>query len=297
MPLKSKPSQTHHVTHKKEKRTKHFMKVYAPYIPLLTIIGCGIFISGHAEVKRSENSVKSYATETSDENLLMATNNQRMQQGLKPLTFNASLDTAAQAKAQDMGSRNYWSHVTPDGEQPWIFIETANYSYRKAAENLAYGFRTSNATVNGWMNSPGHRANILDPDLEEVGFGIINVPNYQDRGPETIVVAMYGQPSVKSISAVEPIQLPTTPNLANTQPQDISYIQSVTAGKAPWSSFILGLVIGGIVMYLAATHAHRLRRALRTSENFVVHHPLLDITLVALVVLAAVASQTIGNIY
>lgn len=296
MPLKSKPSRSHHVTHKKEKRTKHFMKVYAPYIPLLAIIGCGIFISGHAEMQRGEHAVKSYATETSDENLLAATNKQRLQQGLKPLTFNASLDTAAQAKAQDMGSRNYWSHATPEGEQPWIFIETANYSYRKAAENLAYGFRTSDATVNGWMNSPGHRANVLDPDLEEVGFGIINVPSYQDKGPETIVVAMYGQPSVKTAAAA-PIQLPTTPNLASAEPQNISYIQSVTAGKAPWSSFVLGLIIGGIIMYLAATHARRLRRALRTSENFVIHHPLLDITLVAFVVLAAIAGQTIGNIY
>ncbi|MGI9028358.1 MAG: CAP domain-containing protein [Candidatus Saccharimonadales bacterium] len=293
MPLKTKPRQTHHVSHKKEKRTKHFMKVYAPYIPLLLIIGCGFFIYGHPEISGPSGSVESYATETSDENLLAATNKQRQGNGLKPLKFNASLDTAAQAKAQDMASRNYWAHVTPDGEQPWVFIASANYTYRKAAENLAYGFETSNATVNGWMNSPGHRANILDADLEEVGFGIINVPNYQDRGPETIVVAMYGQPAVQSAGISQPV----TPSVATAQPQDISYVQSVTAGKAPWSSFVIGLAIGSIIMYLTVKHARGVRRAWRTSENFVIQHPLFDITLVAFVALAAIASQTIGNVY
>lgn len=294
MPVKTKPRRTHHISHKKEKRTKHFMKVYAPFIPLLLIVGCGIFISGNSELKGSSGTVKSYATETSDDNLLTATNKQRLAVGLRPLTFNASLDTAAQAKAQDMGSRNYWSHATPEGEQPWIFIETAQYNYRKAAENLAYGFETSDATVIGWMNSPGHRANVLDKDLEEVGFGIINVPSYQERGAQTIVVAMYGQPTVQSASSAP---IPITPDITSAQPQNVSFIQALTDGKAPWSGFAIGLVIGSIIMYLAVTHARGVRRALHTSENFVVHHPLFDITLVALLALAAVASQTIGTTY
>lgn len=295
MPLKTKSAKTHHATHRKEKRTRHFMKVYAPYIPLLLIVGCGIFVSGHTELKRFDGSVKSYATNTTDEGLLEATNSERLAQGLQPLRLNTKLDTAAQAKAQDMSDKNYWAHKTPEGREPWVFIDATQYSYRKAAENLAYGFTTSNATIAGWMNSPSHRENVLDSDLQEVGFGIINVPNYQDHGPETIVVAMYGQPAV--LADTNSIPIPLATGAGPTQPQNISYIQSVTAGKAPWSGFATGLAIGAIIMYLVFSHARSLRRALRSSENFVVHHPLFDITLVALVTLGIIVSQTIGTIY
>jgi hypothetical protein len=295
MPLKEKTRKAHHVAHKKEKRTHHFMKVYAPYIPLLLIIGCGIFISGHSELKRFNGSVKSYATNTTEVGLLDATNKERRAQGLQPLKLNSRLDEAAQVKAQDMSAKNYWSHVTPDGKEPWVFIDATHYSYRKAAENLAYGFNTSEATVTGWMNSPGHRANVLDPVLEEVGFGIINVANYQNHGPETIVVAMYGQPAVLATTNTAPFTPATS--ATPTQPQNISLIQSVTNGKASWSGFAVGIAIGAILMYLLIKHTSRLRRALRSSEKFVVSHPLLDITLVALLVLGAIVSQTIGSIY
>ncbi len=295
MPLKEKTRKSHHVAHKKEKRTHHFMKVYAPYIPLLLIIGCGIFISGNSEFKRFNGSVKSYATNTTDVGLLEATNKQRLAQGLQPLKLNPQLEEAAQVKAQDMGAKNYWSHVTPEGNQPWSFIDEANYSYRKAAENLAYGFTTSESTVTGWMNSPSHRENVLDPVLQEVGFGIINVPNYQDHGPETIVVAMYGQPAVVASASTAPLTVATA--TTPTQPQNISYIQSVTNGKASWSGFAVGIAIGAILMYLLIKHARVIRRTIRTSERFVVRHPLFDITLVALAVLGAMLSQTIGSIY
>lgn len=296
MPIKTKHRKPHHVSHKKEKRTRHFMKVYAPYIPLLLIVGCGIFISGQTEFKRFNGAVKSYATNTSDDGLLEATNKQRIGQGLQPLTFNSQLDQAAQAKAEDMAAKDYWSHTTPDGREPWVFFDDVDYAYKKAAENLAYGFISSDTTVSGWMNSPGHRANILDPVLQEVGFGMANVANYQNRGQQTIVVAMYGQPATLAVANNTPVATPIT-QLGSAQPQNISYIQSLTAGKAPWSSFAIGLVIGSIVMYLTVRHAHGLRRALRTSENFVIHHPVLDITLVAFAVLAFIAGQSVGSIH
>lgn len=272
------------------------MKVYAPYLPLLLIVSCGIFISRNDDMGRYAAAVKSYAVNTADEGLLQATNQQRQSQGLPVLKLNNALDTAAQAKARDMADKNYWSHNTPDGREPWVFIQSANYNYRKAAENLAYGFATSESTVNGWMNSPSHRKNVLDPDLKEVGFGIVNIPSYQNNGPQTLVVAMYGQPEVLANSNEVPLPV-TVSAAAPAESRNISYIQSVTAGKAPWSGFIVGLIVGSIIMYLAVNHVRGVRRALRTSENFVIHHPLFDITLVALLVLAAVASQTIGTIH
>ncbi len=299
MPVKSTAHRPHHVAHKKEKRTKHFLKVYAPYIPLILIIGCGLFLSGQTEIHSLKGDVKSYATNTTDDGLLESTNQMRAEAGLQPLRYNKSLDEAAHNKGTDMSLRDYWSHTTPDGLEPWVFIEQRDYKFQKAAENLAFGFSTSKSTVAGWMNSPGHRANILDPDLQEVGFGIINAPNYQGKGPETIVVAMYGQPLIANASSSVPLPVKPTSTPAPTppEPQKISYLQTATAGKAPWSTFAAGIIIGSIIMYFVFSHARSLRRSLRSSERFVVKHPLFDITLVALLTLIVIASQTIGMIY
>ncbi len=288
MPLKQ-ARRPHHVTHKKEKRSKHFLKVYAPYIPLLVIVSTGILLVSHiGQSQNQPGSVQSYATHTTDDGLLEHTNTQRLEQGIGALALNNSLGSAAQAKAEDMAAKNYWAHNTPEGKEPWMFISATNYSYIKAAENLAYGFNNSEDTVSGWMNSPGHRANLIDANVSEVGFGIVNTPNYKGEGPQTIVVAMYAQPSA------------VTPALATTNtasPESISYIQSVTNGKAPWSGFILGLVIGSIIMYFVVTHARQLRNAVRAGEKFVIKHPLFDITLVALAALAVIANSSIGTIY
>ena len=138
--------------------------------------------------------VLSYATNTSTGGLLASTNVQRTNNGLSGLTLNSKLSQAAQAKANDMVARNYWSHNTPDGQEPWVFISNAGYDYLAAGENLAYGFATSEDTVTGWMNSPGHRANILNSNYQEVGFGMANSSNFVSNGEQTIVVAMYGKP-------------------------------------------------------------------------------------------------------
>lgn len=296
MPLKTKIHRPHHKTPKKEKRTKNFLKIYAPYIPLLLIVGSGLFLSTHHEHHKSDEEVKSYATDITDSGLLEATNLQRAAEGLKHLNFNDGLDNAAQAKAEDMAKRDYWSHNTPDGHTPWDFIPRDSYIYQKAAENLAYGFSTSNMAVSGWMNSSGHRANILDEDLKDVGFGIIHIPNYQGKGPETLVVALYGQPTGPGQSSL-PLNTTGPSNNVNSSPKKISYLQSLTAGKAPWSSFATGLFIGGIVMYLLIKHGHSLKRTLRQGEGFVVRHPIFDITLVAFAALATIVSQTVGIIY
>src|SRR6185369_9999820 len=107
------------------------------------------------------------------------------------LQLNDQLAAAAQAKANDMARRGYWSHVTPDGKQPWSFVEASGYQYEAAGENLAYGFGSSDEVMTAWMHSPEHRANILNSVYQDVGFATANVPNYRGTGPETIVVAMY----------------------------------------------------------------------------------------------------------
>lgn len=135
-----------------------------------------------------------YATNINHTGLLASTNQQRSANGLATLALNGQLNSAAQAKANDMAAKDYWSHTSPDGSQPWDFIIAAGYSYNNAGENLAYGALTSEQTVQAWMDSPGHRANILNTKFMQVGFGFANSANYQGSGPQTIVVAMYATP-------------------------------------------------------------------------------------------------------
>lgn len=137
--------------------------------------------------------VLAFATNTTVSGLLAETNANRVASGLAPLSLSGSLNSAAQSKAQHMIDNNYWAHVAPDGTTPWDFINGVGYQYLKAGENLAFGFATSSSTVVGWMGSPTHRANILDPAYETVGFGIVNGPNFQG-GENTVVVALYADP-------------------------------------------------------------------------------------------------------
>lgn len=196
MVLASIPKQRH--THHDKKRygqhhkpSKHYSKTYWPYLPMLMIVVAGFIINATWQAGKG---VLGYATNISVSALLQETNIQRGDNGQPALSLNSQLSQAAQAKANDMAQRDYWSHTSPDGQQPWQFISAAGYSYSSAGENLAYGFDTSSGTVAGWMNSAGHRANLLNNTYSEVGFGIANAPNYQGDGEETIVVAMYAKP-------------------------------------------------------------------------------------------------------
>ncbi len=202
---------------KHQHKHKHFAKTYWPYLPLLLIVGMGFMLNS---LWPSHRSVLGYATEMSSSALLSGTNNQRSSHGFKTLTLNSRLSQAAQNKASDMATQDYWSHNSPSGKTPWSFITAAGYSYQTAGENLAYGFDTSSATITGWMNSPEHRANILNSSYTNVGFGVINIPNYQGSGPETLVVAMYASPLEATAPAPAPTS--TTPKTTATSPTPVA---------------------------------------------------------------------------
>ncbi len=138
---------------------------------------------------------------TKDE-LLESTNIVRSDNSKAPLTLNAKLNASAQRKCEDMIKRNYWSHNSPDGIEPWHFINESGYQYSKSGENLAYGFPSENAVVNGWMNSELHRKNLMD-DFTEVGFGICTGDNYVNEGKQLVVVQHFGVPQQ---SAQTPVQ-------------------------------------------------------------------------------------------
>lgn len=185
----------------------HYLKTYWPYLPIIAIVSFGIAANGW--LNSLHHTVLGYATDMSVASLLEDTNAQRTANGESALDINGQLDQAAQAKANDMSARDYWSHNTPDGSTPWSFISAAGYVYQTAGENLAYGFTSASDTMTAWMNSPEHRANILGATYKDVGFGIVNIPDYQNQGPETLVVAMYASPAPAAVAAATPVQKPT----------------------------------------------------------------------------------------
>ncbi|MEU0898342.1 CAP domain-containing protein [Streptomyces massasporeus] len=99
------------------------------------------------------------------------TNRQRAQHGLLPLSADPLLTTAAQAHSADMVARAFYAHTAPDGSQPWDRAAAAGSTRRSIGENIACGQRSPADVVEGWMNSPGHRANLLKPGFTHIGVG------------------------------------------------------------------------------------------------------------------------------
>lgn len=99
------------------------------------------------------------------------TNRERAQHGLLPLSADPLLTTAAQAHSADMVARAFYAHTAPDGSRPWDRAAAAGSTRRSIGENIACGQRSPADVVEGWMNSPGHRANILKPGFTHIGVG------------------------------------------------------------------------------------------------------------------------------
>ncbi|MEV6594646.1 CAP domain-containing protein [Streptomyces acidicola] len=109
-------------------------------------------------------------TQTAAE-VIALTNAERASAGLRPLADDPLLATAAQAHSADMVARAFYSHTSPDGGEPWHRAAAAGSTRRTIGENIACGQRSAAEVVRGWMDSPGHRANILKPGFTHIGIG------------------------------------------------------------------------------------------------------------------------------
>ena len=109
--------------------------------------------------------------------LLRLTNRERQKQGLAPLKLSTQLSSAAQLHGTDMARNNYFSHTGRNGSNLGVRAKASGYKYSRVGENIAAGRSTAEGTMKQWMNSAGHRANILNPKFTEIGFGYANTPN------------------------------------------------------------------------------------------------------------------------
>ena len=193
------------VPHHSNDYRPHSIRSHGLLFALFIMLGMQL---GYNVLNGNQFRVLGYATNVTIGGLLAGTNAERGAAGLTALQNNGALNNAAQAKAQHMIDNDYWAHVAPDGTTPWYFFGLYGYSYLTAGENLAFGFATSSGVTAGWMASPSHRDNILTAAYEEVGFGIANGANFQG-GPNTVVVALYGDPVVSVQTTPTPAPTPT----------------------------------------------------------------------------------------
>lgn len=124
-----------------------------------------------------------------DGRLLELTNQQRASNGVAALRLSAQLGRAAQSHAEDMANRNFFSHTGSNGSRMSDRVNQAGYAWQAVGENIYMGTNaTPRQAVTGWMNSTGHRQNILNSNYTEIGFGVAN------RGRDVYYVQVFGRP-------------------------------------------------------------------------------------------------------
>src|SRR3989338_512287 len=136
---------------------------------------------------------------------------------LTPLVINKTLQEAAQEKANDMATRGYFAHVSPTGITPWYWFTKAGYRFIYAGENLAINFSDSSVVNQAWMNSPGHRANILNANFTEVG--IATAEGLYEAKPTIFVAQMFGKPAPLAVASPAPTLTSVVHAKAGTTPQ------------------------------------------------------------------------------
>jgi len=222
-------------------------------------------------------------------------NEERTHGQLENLTVSPILDQAAQMKAEDMAKKSYFAHTSPDGQTMWNLLDTVQYRYDYAGENLAINFTDSQDVVIAWINSPTHRANIVKSSYREVGTGLAT-GIYE--GKETLfVVQVYANPQTAKPTLVaykeEPVQASNIlgaeinpiaePTVAKPNVSKPTVIEKVTASPRNTFNTLLYVIIALMLVALL----------LNVSIKFKVQHT--DLITNGLAVLAIVGAIFVTN--
>lgn len=142
-------------------------------------VGLSEIISANPQIKNpaliypgQKLTIPTVTTTAQEDEVLRLVNVQRSYAGLQPLTMNWQLARCARYKSQDMATRGYFDHNSPTYGSPFQMMESFGLRFSAAGENIAYGQRTPAEVMNDWMNSPGHRSNIMNPTYTQIGVGL-----------------------------------------------------------------------------------------------------------------------------
>lgn len=222
--------------------------------------------------------------------LLRETNETRSSFKLGTLKSNEKLNQAAYLKAQDMMANQYWAHVSPNGTQPWKWFGDVNYNYAEAGENLAKNFSTTGATMTAWMNSPGHKDNVLNPDYLEAGFAVID--GDLDGQPTTLVVALYGRPAESAVVGAKAVfSQPGAAVDGNVLTRFAIASQSITAVA------IVGIALTTFATFVASlSHAYRQKLPKKMRKSWHRQHGLIKAIGLSIFSLAIIFFYSRGQI-
>ena len=133
--------------------------------------------NGNAANNTANNSTDS-GVSAYEKEVVRLVNEVRAQNGLNALTLDTELCRGARAKSQDMADKRYFDHNSPTYGTPFQMMKSFGITYRTAGENIAYGYKTAQSVMDGWMDSSGHRANILNASYTRIGVGYVANGNY-----------------------------------------------------------------------------------------------------------------------
>ena len=146
------------------------------WLLFISLAACVVSITvfSYMLVASSYSQNEALANSFTREQVITAVNKQRLSKKLPALIQNTKLNKSAQAKADDMANpeHSYFSHISPKNKKWSAFIKEADYDYNVAGENLANGYDNIEDMITAWMNSPSHRENIINKDVDETGIGI-----------------------------------------------------------------------------------------------------------------------------
>lgn len=134
--------------------------------------------SSKDDIEHGDNKVEQSAPSTEAEAVLNLVNDERAKAGLKPLKMSEELRSIANLKAKDMADNNYFSHTSPTYGSPFQMLQDFGVHYSAAGENIAAGQKTPQEVMNAWLNSSGHRANILNANFDTLGVGVYHGGTY-----------------------------------------------------------------------------------------------------------------------
>jgi hypothetical protein len=188
-------------------RIGHLLVVFGLFLSLLTL----------TFQATNPGSTKAFGTSE----VAQLSNQYRHNADLPALILSEALTNSAQSKADDMAAKGYFAHNSPDGTTPWDFFAKVKFTYDTAGENLALTNQSATSVVDGWYNSPGHRANMLSSQFTEVGYGIAFVPTFTYNGTTYsdvyLVAAHYAKPTESGAKAQFTVK-PQTPAVPPTTP-------------------------------------------------------------------------------
>ena len=189
------------IPHEHNEYKPHFFREFSiSLIVAITLLLLTVSLGSAVVLEKTE-----YGASILPSVLIDLTNEHRIANGDSFLSHNETLDKAASFKAEDMAKERYFAHTSPKGVTPWHWFEKAGYTFLFAGENLAVNFTNSEDVENAWMNSPSHRANILNARFKEIGISTF-AGVYNDN-PTIFVVQMFGVPAIKRVTPPKEIEV------------------------------------------------------------------------------------------